>query len=361
MGTLINSITKSIRKETRTLRLFIKVRDWTTKPLKMMVEKSLTNIAMKGHYNDPSYKALNKEAKKKYTKRVLLQWTNTNKFTVKLEVPFLPDKTRKVSDWDMYWRERKYAFDLGLNLPIERKTNDLNNINLMYYNYMTEVVVPIRFDKSTYEEDKAKRLEALKKRMIEPAYAMEKLARLKGLADPSIKISIRITEKQGRKTVLLEETLLDYSAFAEDERPDVRVFDEQMKQHVFVKGKIIKRNNKEGVYDFDEELRPQKYFFSDWAKELVEADHRYNGDITQAIKDLKDYYYSRPEVMTYLMVQYDKGVFQNPHAEPVPFEKFIEIVKSYDEPIIEKYPLEDVLEGFTSSTSPENNKEANYA
>ena len=340
LALLIDKVIESIDT---TFKFTVPVREWAQNPLKKAVDKKVEKLYT-WVFKTPEYRVLNDKEKKVFVKQINKKISNKKYIDVDLEKS-TTGKVRRVKTWDQYYLESYYAKQLGVTVPMHRMSNKLANHRYCYYMSMDSVEFTLFVPSSVDEEQIIKRYKEYCGYLIEPAYRLQRF-------NPQTEMYVGVYQKSGKKYNLAfkEEYIPDLWDF----RIDTAKIDKETGLRMGGKGKIPITNNQEGVHDYDEELRPEKYFFSDYAVALVEADHRYNGDTVQATKDLKDYYYSRPEVMSHLMSQYDKGVFQNPHAEPVGFEKFIEIVKSYDEPIVEKYPLEDILEGFTSSTAPQN-------
>ena len=354
MQNIINQILSSILLKGP--HVTIRVVEWVNKPLKKIVDNACYQRYRKELCSFTVFKESSKNTKKRIIKSINRAILTKGYIKFTLEESTV-GKKRTPATWDSYWLEQEYAQQLRVKLPLATpKKLTLTNKGRCYFKYMHEVEFPTYIAEKTSKQEGLEKLKDGAKYLVEPCYALIKRSKAFQQKMPKFYVSLwQKREKKGYDCIFKQEFIPEEA----DERISRTKFDLELGQNVEIRGKTPDTHINEGVYDFDGELRPQKYFFSDWAKELVEADHRYNGDLAQAIKDIKDYYYSRPEVVEYLKGYYTSKIHEHTDEYVVSFEKFVETIKSYNEPLIEKYPLEDVLEGF--SASPQNNKEANYA
>jgi len=293
------AIRLEVRKNFQYRELWVPVSQWSKKPLKQIVDA--------------------------YLRRERIDiYRNRIKLRLVLETPAKKSIKRTVSDIDSYVREKRFAEDLGAELPLRRKSNKLYNKNLLFYNYFPEVEVVV---KAKSVDDMKRRLEVEKRYLIEPGLALQKRARLLGKPTPKIKLTAK----------------LEFVPDAEDERSLKLSVDEQGNKHfVLVRDK---RRQYEHVGDLDEELLPRPETFREWAEELAFEDNSYQGDVDRAEKDLKNYYYSRPAVVKFLSDFYDKN--KNKGENPCTFNKYMENIKQFQLPPAEELPpLYEVLSKY---------------
>ena len=298
------AIRLEVRRNFQYRELYIPVSQWSKKPLKQLVENYYYKLA-RGVKSKRNRRKLAKELSGRIKLRLILE---TPKKNIK----------RTVSDIDSYVREKNFAENWKVELPLKRRTNKIYNKNLLFYNYFPEVEVVV---KATGVDDLKKKLEVERQYLMEPAYALHKRAKMLGKPAPKITITAE----------------LEFDPDAEDERRLKVSVDEQGNKH-FVRVKEQRRQY-EHVADFDEELLPRPETFREWAEELAFEDSRYEGDVDKAEQDIKDYYYSRPAVVKFLSDFYDK----NKHKEknPCTFNKYMENIKKFNVPPVEELPAVD--------------------
>lgn len=312
----------------------VKVSEWSTKPLKMIVEQALAARLIPTQ----DYRGLNKAQKRKLRKKVANS-VKLSDIEVQLEEAVSPNVARVVTDWDNYVRESNYAEKLGVEIPMRRKTNKLYNKNLMFHNVMQPVDYVI--DISGVEDHKIEGvIDESKSYLVEPLYAMGR----KMDTVPVVNIYTKVANKTKKEG--------SYTADDLDQRSIKRVFSEEAGRHEFTRVRNYERTQFEGVYDYDQEIRPPKVDFVDWANTIH---NEIKVDRAQLIEELKEFYYNHPKVVKELKGYYrmNSEVFSfMPSVEDgkvesiVSYGKFVSLLKETNEPVAQSVELEEVVEDY---------------
>lgn len=331
----------------KTIELRITVQEWVSTPLYKLMNMHANRHAMEGNYDSPEFRKLDRKGQSEYIKRAGKEWLRKHKVITYLEESSKGLK-RPVKSWDqlsreMYLIETSHVYwQNGSKVQaaemFKLSSYKLNNIKMLYMRYMSPVEIYIKVTPQDDRESLAKRLESLRQSLIEPAYAQRRLAHGK-------ESKIDLYYQYGSKPIHIE----TYNPEQYDDRPTLRVLDEESNQHFFTKGKKQEPTDYIGVYTEDIELMGDLVTFHEFAQRLVEASNEYQGDVEQAKKDLKNYYYSSKEVQKALKQQYKRQInklsMEQAH-KTVDFNTFVETLKSYEDAPLDEYPLCEILEDY---------------